>query len=86
MKLDPEHQIIAAALDQPALEEANERAVAAQIEFPDECYAKVTMTISRELVDRARVPQLVDWRTLRGGNSDSPPRRVQYRGSATRTA
>jgi hypothetical protein len=22
---------------------------------------------------------LVDWRTLRGGNPDSPPRRVQYR-------
>jgi hypothetical protein len=60
MKLDPEHQIIAAALNQAALQEANERVVAAQIEFPHEGYARVTMTISRELVDRARA---LNWST-----------------------
>ena len=60
MKLDPEHQIIAAALNQAALQEANERVVAAQIEFPREGYARVTMTISRELVDRARA---LNWST-----------------------
>jgi hypothetical protein len=51
MKIDPEDQIIAAALDQAALEEANERGVAEQIEFPREGHAKVTITISRALVD-----------------------------------
>ena len=40
MKLDPEHQIIAAALDQAAFAEANERVVAARIEFPHEGCAK----------------------------------------------
>jgi hypothetical protein len=60
MKLDPEHRIIASALDQATFEEANERAVAAQIEFPREGYAKVTMTISRELVDRAKA---LNWST-----------------------
>ena len=60
MKLDPEHRIIAAALDQATFEEANERAVAALIEFPHEGYAKVTMTISRELVDRAKA---LNWST-----------------------
>jgi hypothetical protein len=60
MKLDPEDQIIAAALDQATFEEANERGVAARIEFPHEGYAKVTMTISRELVDRARA---LNWST-----------------------
>jgi hypothetical protein len=60
MKLDPDHRIIAAALDQATFEEANERAVAARIEFPNEGYAKVTMTISRELVDRARA---LNWST-----------------------
>jgi len=60
MKLDPEDQIIAAARDQAAFEEANVRGVAARIEFPNEGYAKVTMTISRELVDRARA---LNWST-----------------------
>jgi hypothetical protein len=60
MKLDPEEQIFAAALDQAACEEANERLVAARIEFLHEGYAKVTMTISRELVDRARA---LNWST-----------------------
>jgi hypothetical protein len=60
MKLDPEHRIIAAALDHAAIEAADERMVAARIEFPHEGYAKVTMTISRELVDRARA---LNWST-----------------------
>ena len=34
MKLDPEEQIIAAALDQAELDDANERGVGARIEFP----------------------------------------------------
>ena len=85
MKLDPEHRIIAAALDQATFEEANERAVAALIEFPHEGYAKVTMTISRELVDRANA-QLVNWRSLRGGNPDSPPRELLARRLVTATA
>jgi hypothetical protein len=60
MKLDPENRIVAAALRQAALEETNERVVAARIEFRHEGYAKVTMTISRELVDRARA---LNWST-----------------------
>ena len=60
MKLDPEHRIIAAALDQATFEEANERPVAARIEFPHEGYAKVTMTISSEVVDRAKA---LNWST-----------------------
>jgi hypothetical protein len=60
MKLDPEHRIIAAALDQATIEEANERALAARIEFPHEGCAKVTMTVSRELVDRAKA---LNWST-----------------------
>ena len=36
MKLDPEEQIIAAAFDQAELDDANERGVAARIEFRPE--------------------------------------------------
>ena len=60
MKLDPEHRIIAATRDQAALEKADERVVAARIEFPHEGCAKVTMTVSRELVDRAKA---LNWST-----------------------
>jgi hypothetical protein len=59
VKLDPEEQIIA-ALDQVTLEEASERGAGAQIEFLREGYAKVTITISRELVARAMT---LDWST-----------------------
>ena len=58
MKLDPEEQIIAAALDQTELDDANERGVGAQIEFRREGHAKVSITISRELVERARALEL----------------------------
>ena len=54
MKLDPEEQIIAAALDQAELDDANERGAGARIEFKAEGHAKVTITISRELVEQAR--------------------------------
>ena len=58
MRLDPEEQIIAAAVDEAELDDANERGVGARIEFRREGYAKVTITISRELVERARALDL----------------------------
>lgn len=54
MKLDPEERIIAAALDQAEVDDANERGAGARIEFKREGDAKVTITISRELVEQAR--------------------------------
>ena len=58
MKLDPEERIIAAALDQAELDDANERVAGARIEFNREGGAKVTITISRELVEQARALDL----------------------------
>jgi hypothetical protein len=58
MRLDPEEEIIAAAVDEAELEDANERGVGARIEFRREGHAKVTITISRELVERARALDL----------------------------
>jgi hypothetical protein len=58
MRLDPEEQIIAAAVDEAELEDANEHGVGARIEFRREGHAKVTITISRELVERARALDL----------------------------
>ena len=58
MKLDPEEQIIAAALDQAELDDANERGAGARIEFRPEGHAKVTITICRELVEQARALDL----------------------------
>jgi hypothetical protein len=60
MKLDPEDELIAAALDQVRFEEANERVVAAGIEFRREGHATVTITISRALVSRATA---LNWST-----------------------
>ena len=60
MKLDPEEQIIAAALDQTELDDANERGVGARIEFRREGHARVTMTISRALVEKAAA---LNWST-----------------------
>src|ERR1700747_1278252 len=60
MKLDPEEQIIAAAFEQAELDDANERGVAARIEFRPEGHAKVTFTISREFIETARA---LDWTT-----------------------
>ena len=58
MRLDPEEQIIAAAVDEAELEDANERGVGARSEFRREGHAKVTITILRELVERARALDL----------------------------
>jgi hypothetical protein len=58
MRLDPEELIIAAAVDEAELDDANERGVGARIEFRREGHAKVTITISRELVERARALDL----------------------------
>ena len=58
MKLDPEERIIAAALDQSELDDANERGAGAPIEFKREGDARVTITISRELVEHARALDL----------------------------
>jgi hypothetical protein len=60
MRLDPEEQIIRAALDQAELDDANERGVAARIEFRPGGHAKVTFIISREFVETARA---LDWTT-----------------------
>jgi hypothetical protein len=51
VKLDPEERIIAAALEQAELDDANERGAGARIEFKREGHAEVTITISRELVE-----------------------------------
>jgi len=58
VKLDREERIIAGALDQAELDDANERGAGARIEFRREGHAKVTITISRELVERARTLDL----------------------------
>ena len=58
MRLDPEEQIVAAAVDEAELEDAKERGAGARIEFRREGHAKVTITISRELVERARALDL----------------------------
>jgi hypothetical protein len=60
VKLNPEERVITAALDQPELDDANERGAAAWIEFLRGGHAKVTITISRELVAKARA---LDWST-----------------------
>jgi hypothetical protein len=58
VKLDPEEQIIAVALEAAQLDEANEHGAGARIEFKREGHATVTITISRELVERARTLDL----------------------------
>jgi hypothetical protein len=60
MKLDPEEQIIAAALGQADLDDANERVAGARIEFRREGHARVTVTISRALVEKATA---LNWST-----------------------
>ena len=61
VKLNSKERIIAAALNEAELEEATERGAAARIEFMREGHAKVTITISRELVAQARVRDLTTW-------------------------
>lgn len=57
MKLDPEERIIA-ALDEAEFDDVNDRGARARIEFMRAGDAKVTITISRELVERARALNL----------------------------
>ena len=54
MKLDPEERIITSALNETELHDTNERGAGASIEFLRDGHAKVTITISRELVEQAR--------------------------------
>ena len=61
MKLDPEEQIFSAALEQAELDQANERGAYGRLEFTPEGYAKVTLTISHELVERAKVLNMTTW-------------------------
>ena len=58
MKLDPEEWVFDAALEQAGLEDANVRGAGAWIEFKPDGRAKVTITISRELVEQARALDL----------------------------
>ena len=58
MKLDSEERIITAALDEADLDDANERGAGARIEFKREGHATVTITISRKLVQQARMLDL----------------------------
>jgi len=46
VNLDPEERIIAAALDQAELDDANARDAGARIEFKRQGHSKVTITIS----------------------------------------
>jgi hypothetical protein len=73
MKLDPEEQSIAAAFEQAELDDANERGVAARIEFRPEGHAKVTFTISREFLETARALDWTTGGTRRRGDRDSHP-------------
>jgi hypothetical protein len=54
VKLDTEEWILATPDDEAELDDANERGAGPQIEFMREGHAKVTITISRQLVDQAR--------------------------------
>ena len=56
MKLDPEEQIIAAALNQAELDDASECTGDARIEFKREGHAEVTIAISPELVEQTTCP------------------------------
>ena len=57
MKRDPEEWIF----DQAELDDANAHGTGARIEFKPEGYATVTITISRELVKKARALDLTVW-------------------------
>jgi hypothetical protein len=61
VKLDPEERIIGAALEQAEVDDTNERRAGARIDFKPEGHAKVTITISRELVEQARALGLTTW-------------------------
>ena len=64
MKLDPEEQIIAVALDQAERDDASERGAGARIKFKSEGRARVTITISRQF-DAQATDGLPDVNTVR---------------------
>ena len=61
MKPDPEERIFAAPDDEAELDDANGRGAGAQIEFMREGHAKVTITISRQLVEQAKALNMTTW-------------------------
>ena len=61
VKLDPKERILATPEDEAELDDANERGAGAQIEFMREGHAKVTITISRQLVEQARALDMTTW-------------------------
>jgi len=58
MKPDPEEWTFSDALEEAEVEEANEHGAGAWIEFTSDGCAKVTIAISRELVEQARMRDL----------------------------
>ena len=54
VKLDTEERILVTLDDEAELDDANKRGAGARIEFMREGHAKVTITISRQLVEQAR--------------------------------
>ena len=61
VKPDPEERILAAPDDEAELDDANGRGAGAQIEFMREGHAKVTITISRQLVEQAKALNMTTW-------------------------
>jgi hypothetical protein len=61
VKLDPEERVITAALDESGLDDHDERGAGARIEFMPEGHAKVTITISRGLVEQAKSLNFATW-------------------------
>ena len=61
VKPDPEERIFAAPDDEAELDDANGRGAGAQIEFMREGHAKVTITISRQLVEQAKALNMTTW-------------------------
>jgi hypothetical protein len=61
VKPDPEERILATPDDEGELDAANGRGAGAQIEFMREGHAKVTITISRQLVEQAKALNMTTW-------------------------
>jgi hypothetical protein len=68
VKLGSEERIVAAPLHEAELDDFNERGAGAWIEFMREGHAKVTITISRELIEQATPLDFDDSGTLREGD------------------
>jgi hypothetical protein len=61
VKPDPEERILATPDDEAGLDDANGRGAGAQIEFMREGHAKVTITISRQMVEQAKALNMTTW-------------------------